>query len=169
MERVRRIELRLPDRRSGAQPMGHTRKNFGADGDNRNLFSGLEAQGTPYIPRPHHAIFNCQRTIWAVHTHFDPLASNGKQVRHSLNAVNKNKKGSQLRWLPFLKIGMLFQDGQVIARASVMTHDSQPAASLLNWNKCFTQFNPKLTLRRIQAFSWGFCYFTVSTPGRCTS
>ena len=26
--------------------------NFGADGDNRNLFSGLEAQGTPYIPRP---------------------------------------------------------------------------------------------------------------------
>jgi len=32
--------------------MGHTRRNSGADGDNRNLFSGLEAQGTPYIPRP---------------------------------------------------------------------------------------------------------------------
>jgi len=29
--------------------MGHTRRNSGADGDNRNLFSGLEAQGTPYI------------------------------------------------------------------------------------------------------------------------
>jgi hypothetical protein len=28
------------------------RRTFGADGDNRNLFSGLEAQGTPYIPRP---------------------------------------------------------------------------------------------------------------------
>ena len=27
-------------------------ESFGADGDNRNLFSGLEAQGTPYIPRP---------------------------------------------------------------------------------------------------------------------
>ena len=52
--------------------------NFGADGDNRNLFSGLEAQGTPYIPRPHKSIFNCQRTNWAVPTHFDPPASNGK-------------------------------------------------------------------------------------------
>src|SRR5260370_27477017 len=27
-------------------------RNLGADADNRNLFSGLEAQGTPYIPRP---------------------------------------------------------------------------------------------------------------------
>jgi hypothetical protein len=27
-------------------------ENFGADGDNRNPFAGLEAQGTPYIPRP---------------------------------------------------------------------------------------------------------------------
>lgn len=27
-------------------------KQIGADGDNWNLFSGLEAQGTPYIPRP---------------------------------------------------------------------------------------------------------------------
>lgn len=52
MERVRRIELRFSDRRSDAQPIGHTRRNPGADGDNRNLFSGLEAQGTPYIPRP---------------------------------------------------------------------------------------------------------------------
>jgi hypothetical protein len=52
IERVRRIELRFSDRRSDAQPIGHTRTNFGADGDNRNLFSGLEAQGTPYIPRP---------------------------------------------------------------------------------------------------------------------
>ena len=37
---------------SDAQPIGHTRGNFGADGDNRNLFSGLDAQGTAYIPRP---------------------------------------------------------------------------------------------------------------------
>src|SRR5258708_34220253 len=39
---------------------------LGADGDNRNLFSGLEAQGTSYIPRPliSHlcCLFNCQRT-----------------------------------------------------------------------------------------------------------
>src|ERR1017187_2602930 len=47
LERVRRIELRRSDWRSDAQPIGHTRGNFGADGDNRNLFSGLEAQGTP--------------------------------------------------------------------------------------------------------------------------
>src|ERR1700720_2181594 len=31
MERVRRIELRLSDRRSDAQPMGHTRRDSGAD------------------------------------------------------------------------------------------------------------------------------------------
>ena len=41
-------------------------RNYGADGDNRNLFSGLEAQGTPYIPRPlaSHFLwcsFSCQR------------------------------------------------------------------------------------------------------------
>ncbi len=30
----------------------HTCGNSGAGGDNRSLFSGLEAQGTPYIPRP---------------------------------------------------------------------------------------------------------------------
>ena len=46
-------------------PVGHTRRNIGADGDNRNLFSGLEAQGTPYIPRPliyiSVMLFNCQR------------------------------------------------------------------------------------------------------------
>src|SRR5271157_5347243 len=35
----------------------HPRKTPGADGDNRNLFSGLEAQGTPYIPRPHQFVF----------------------------------------------------------------------------------------------------------------
>ena len=30
---------------------------IGAGGDNRNLFSGLEAQGTPYIPRPLTSLF----------------------------------------------------------------------------------------------------------------
>src|SRR5260370_10844995 len=30
----------------------HHPPKLGADGDNRNLFSGLEAQGTSYIPRP---------------------------------------------------------------------------------------------------------------------
>ena len=49
---MQRIELRWSDWQSDAQPLGDTRENFGADGDNRNLFSGLEAQGTPYIPRP---------------------------------------------------------------------------------------------------------------------
>ena len=52
MERMQRIELCWSDWRSDAQPIGDTREDFGADGDNRNLFSGLEAQGTSYIPRP---------------------------------------------------------------------------------------------------------------------
>ena len=62
LERVRRIELRWPDWQSGAQPMSHTREAIGADGDNRNLFSGLEAQGTPYVPRPLVTYTSCQRT-----------------------------------------------------------------------------------------------------------
>ena len=62
LERVRRIELRLPDWRSDAQPIGHTRRNSGAGGDNRNLFSGLEAQGTPYVPRPHEKHIQLSKT-----------------------------------------------------------------------------------------------------------
>jgi hypothetical protein len=62
LERARRIELRWPDWQSGAQPMSHTRETIGADGDNRNLFSGLEAQGTPYVPRPLVTYTSCQRT-----------------------------------------------------------------------------------------------------------
>jgi hypothetical protein len=62
LERARRIELRWPDWQSGAQPMSHTRETIGADGDNRNLFSGLEAQGTPYVPRPLVTYSSCQRT-----------------------------------------------------------------------------------------------------------
>ena len=63
LERVRRIELRLPDWRSDAQPIGHTRGNSGAGGDNRNLFSGLEAQGTAYIPRPLYSSYNYVKLI----------------------------------------------------------------------------------------------------------
>ena len=52
----------LAIRRPTSRP--HPQK-IGADGDNRNLFSGLEAQGTPYIPRPliyiSVMLFNCQR------------------------------------------------------------------------------------------------------------
>jgi|HubBroStandDraft_1064217.scaffolds.fasta_scaffold02459_8 hypothetical protein len=62
LERVRRIELRWLDWQSSAQPMSHTRQTVGADGDNRNLFSGLEAQGTAYIPRPLITYASCQRT-----------------------------------------------------------------------------------------------------------
>jgi hypothetical protein len=62
LERARRIELRWLDWQSSAQPMSHTRQIIGADGDNRNLFSGLEAQGTSYIPRPPVTHANCQRT-----------------------------------------------------------------------------------------------------------
>jgi hypothetical protein len=39
------LAIRCPTNRPHPQILG-------ADGDNRNLFSGLEAQGTPYIPRP---------------------------------------------------------------------------------------------------------------------
>ena len=85
LERVRRIELRLSDRRSDAQPMGHTRRNSGADGDNRNLFSGLEAQGTPYIPRPlvHKFRDAIQLSKTRIETHFYRVASKGKRVRRN--------------------------------------------------------------------------------------
>ena len=77
VERVRRIELRFSDRRSDAQPIGHTRRNSGADGDNRNLFSGLEAQGTPYIPRPLIYKFRgaIQLSKTSVEAHFYCIAS----------------------------------------------------------------------------------------------
>ena len=39
------LAIRCPTNRPHPQ-------KFGADGDNRYLFSGLEAQGTAYIPRP---------------------------------------------------------------------------------------------------------------------
>lgn len=88
LERVRRIELRLSDRRSDAQPIGHTRRNSGADGDNRNLFSGLEAQGTPYIPRPLIKDFRdaIQLSKTCIETHFYCVASKRKRVRQ--NASN---------------------------------------------------------------------------------
>ena len=85
LERVRRIELRLSDRRSDAQPIGHTRRNSGADGDNRNLFSGLEAQGTPYIPRPLVSKFRdaIQLSKICIETHFYCVASMRKRVRQN--------------------------------------------------------------------------------------
>ena len=85
LERVRRIELRFSDRRSDAQPIGHTRRSSGADGDNRNLFSGLEAQGTSYIPRP--LVYNfldaIQLSKTCIETHFYYVASGRKRVRQN--------------------------------------------------------------------------------------
>src|SRR5713226_9951329 len=46
------VEPSLAGCRPAVLPLDDSPKNFGAGGDNRNLFSGLEAQGTPYIPRP---------------------------------------------------------------------------------------------------------------------
>ena len=57
----------------------------GADGDNRNLFSGLEAQGTPYIPRPliSHFCDAIQLSKTCFEAHLNCLASSGKQVRRN--------------------------------------------------------------------------------------
>ena len=65
------------------QPIGHTRRNFGADGDNRNLFSGLEAQGTPYVPRPLNLQFcdAIQLSKSSIETHPYCTASERKRVR----------------------------------------------------------------------------------------
>jgi hypothetical protein len=103
VERVRRIELRFSDRRSDAQPICHTRRNLGADGDNRNLFSGLEAQGTPYIPRPLIKDFRdaIQLSKTCIETHFYCVASKRKRVRQNLKLPIKQKKRAALfGWPP---------------------------------------------------------------------
>jgi len=118
--------------------MGHTRK----------LWSGRN------IPRPQASNIQLSKTkLGRSHTHFDPPASNGKQVRHSLKAVNKKQKGQPFSVAALLETGILFQDGQVTARASVLTHSHVPEGSLLNWNKCFTHLKRIRTLVEIQAFS----------------
>jgi hypothetical protein len=53
---------------------------------------------------------------------------------------------------PFLEIRMLFQDGQVTSRTSILTGLAVPFGSVPNWNICVTQFNPNLPSRNIQAF-----------------
>jgi hypothetical protein len=67
----------------GCPTNSHTRRNSGADGDNRNLFSGLEAQGTPYIPRPLVYQFRAaiQLSKTSIETHFYCVASKRKRVR----------------------------------------------------------------------------------------
>ena len=97
-------------------------RNYGADGDNRNLFSGLEAQGTPYIPRPpaSHFLwcsFSCQRAAFK-HTCSASPPSGNKLDKTPQITGPKYKRGGHFWWPPLLETGMLFQDGQVTARAS---------------------------------------------------
>ncbi len=105
LERVRRIELRLSDRRSDAQPVGHTRRNSGADGDNRNLFSGVEAQGTPYIPRPlvftSVMLFSCQRPgLRHTSTASLPSGSELDKMPQITDKTKKKKRAAIFRWPP---------------------------------------------------------------------
>ena len=92
-------------------------RNVGADGDNRNLFSGSEAQGTPYIPRPLEtdSIVKDRGTMDTLRPSYFP----GKvSSTMSQNSRIKRKKGRPFWWPPLLETGMLFQDGQVTSRAS---------------------------------------------------
>ena len=104
---MRRIELlgsdwRCIDYNNAAQPIGHTRRNFGADGDNRNLFSGSEAQGTPYIPRPLEtdSIVKDRGTMDTLRPSYFP----GKvSSTMSQNSRIKRKKGRPFWWPPLLE------------------------------------------------------------------
>ena len=104
MERVRRIELRYSDRRSDAQPIGHTRTNSGADGDNRNLFSGLEAQGTPYIPRPLTQTscdaYSVVKDLALRHTSTSSLPAGSKLDEMPQIADKTKKEGCHFWWPP---------------------------------------------------------------------
>jgi len=52
----------------------------------------------------------------------------------------------------FLEIGILFQDGQVTPRAYEFMRSHEPFGSLATtWNRCNTQFDPKLFLNTLQA------------------
>jgi len=66
----------------------YTRRNLGADGANRNLFSGLEAQGTPYIPRPliHKFRDGIQLSKTRIETHHYCVASKRKRVRQNASS-----------------------------------------------------------------------------------
>jgi hypothetical protein len=62
----------------------------------------------------------------------------------------KYKRGGHFRWPPLLEIGMLFQDGQVTARAIGFMRLCEPLTSLPNWITCITQLHPKLFSDKVQ-------------------
>ena len=138
LERARRIELRLPDRRSGAQPMGHTRK----------LWSGRKYTTPACIQ---HSIVKDQAGPFT-HT-LRPFCFQRKASPPFPQGCQQKQKGQPFSVAALLETGILFQDGQVTARASVLTHSHVPEGSLLNWNKCFTHLKRIRTLVEIQAFS----------------
>ena len=114
MERVRRIELRCSGWRPDAQPIGDTRQNLGADGDNRNLFSGLEAQGTAYIPRPltYTSVMLIQLSKSALTYTSTASLSTERESDKMPQITDKTKKRAAIfGGRPLLEIGMLFQDG----------------------------------------------------------
>lgn len=105
MERARRIELRYSDRRSDAQPIGHTREICGADGDNRNLFSGLEARGTPYVPRPLDTYSIVKDRGLDRHTYSFLLSEESKSDNASSWPIKQKKRAAIFGGRPFLEIG----------------------------------------------------------------
>lgn len=91
----------------GALPLELLRP--GAGGDNRNLFSGLEAQGTPYIPRPPDANSIVKDLLCDTSTVSLPT---GNKLDKMPQIPGKNKKrGGHFVAAPVLETGILFQDG----------------------------------------------------------
>ena len=123
-----RFELTYPDYRSGASPSmltglktwsqrGYSKPQppryecgalppellrLGADGDNRNLFSGLEAQGTPYIPRPltYTSVMLIQLSKTYSETHLNRLAPAGSKLDEMPQIADKTKKEGGHFWWP---------------------------------------------------------------------
>src|SRR5260221_8381328 len=108
MERVRRIELRLSDRRSDAQPMGHTRKNLERTEIIEISSRGWRPRAQPIYHARTNPIFNCQRTNQAVHT-LRPSCFQREASPPLLQCREQKQKGQPLAMAALLETGMLFQ------------------------------------------------------------
>jgi hypothetical protein len=126
----------------------------GADGDNRNLFSGLEAQGTPYIPRPLDCasikLFSCQRpaSCTLLLRRFQAGAVRTKYLKLPI----KNKTGGHfLVAARFLKPVCYSKTVQVTSRTSGLTGIAVPLGSAPIWNIWVTHFDRNPGCVKIQA------------------
>ena len=105
-------------------------RNDGADGDNRNLFSGLEAQGTPYIPRPlKHLVSDRYSVVKDQRRRYTSSVSlpMGSGLVIALISPHKTKGAATFGGRPFLKTSTLSQD---VVRSPRARHDSYAPAYL---------------------------------------